>query len=732
MCYALFRGSRQREGREIFNQLVSRGEATPRMYSILLAEYTLMRNPARAFELFQDMRTRHIKPEYRAFCTLATACVMSAETNAPMVLSDVTADMKSWGYTPGMDFFICMLRGYHESGQDSMFDGLLSRLRLLSLQPDNGLRKVLLLNAMRRRDTDRVAVLSRAVKDSADLVPHIVRALCHVGEQARVTEIVDFAGFPATNSLENAKLEAAMYSPTVAGNPEVLINYAENMVKQGFTPSFRLFRDIVRHIWLHSGRDKAIQVYEKFGAMGMPKSIDMLSTAIQLYIGSRKPGRAVPVFMELIEWLSQSDLSTVSIDDKTLRRMMRLVILQSGIRVAHEIFGRLAKLPIKRAQLPYSTLIEFYVNHQQADRSRALISHVVQNNIPLTALAINLYCRYLAQESTVTDLANFLRYLSRTHTLDQIADDVAEKFFSRCAMERSMADFEWVTRALVKIRRPLGMWRRVLNSLGEHDVQTMCRMVQVVGECSEDPNRMMTVLLMSVKESPWRAAVADQALAVLYDQRVRVKKRVCEAAISAIVDTWTDANGRLGSKAPCKFSSRFLIEALERNIYRAISIGISPNLLTSCMLALASSSPPGGYKRCLGLLKTLSSDQQSIQHYVAVARGCARYGSIAGIDEVASTVRALGIQVNTPLINAFMHCYVGLSPPLLASSASVVVDTGYRQQVIEQFYDTCLDKVLSLFGDMQYQGCTPDKFTYTTMLQACANAGKTEYAEKLI
>ncbi|KAJ1931175.1 hypothetical protein FBU59_006806, partial [Linderina macrospora] len=313
----------------------------------------------------------------------------------------------------------------------------------------------------------------------------------------------------------------------------------------------------------------------------------MLSTITQLYINGEKPSRAIPVFTELIDWLSKSDLSRVSIDDKTLRRVMRQLILQRGIKRTHEVFDRLVELPIERAQLPYSTLIEYYVNHQQADKSRALISQVMQNNIPLTTVAVNIYCRYLAQESSLTDLANFLRYLSRTHTLESIADDVAEKFFSRCVMERSMVDFEWVARALVKIRRRSSMWKLVLNSLGERDIDAMCRLVRVVGECSEDPNKMMMVLLMSTKESPWRAAIADQTLTVLRNRRVRVRKRVCEAAISAIADTWKDGYGRSGSAESCRLSSRFLVEALERNIYKAINIGISPNLLTSCMLALA-------------------------------------------------------------------------------------------------------------------------------------------------
>ncbi|KAJ2742201.1 hypothetical protein GGI19_006849, partial [Coemansia pectinata] len=115
---------------------------------MMIREYVLTWNTEMAFALLEDMRRRDIEPTLNCFCVLATACTLDSDAGrSSKRLSDLIACMKSWGCAPDKRFFVATLKGYHWSGQHSMFDGLLQRLRAHGLGSDAMLGKVAMMNA---------------------------------------------------------------------------------------------------------------------------------------------------------------------------------------------------------------------------------------------------------------------------------------------------------------------------------------------------------------------------------------------------------------------------------------------------------------------------------------------------------------------------------------------------------------------------------------------------------
>ncbi|KAI8325298.1 hypothetical protein GQ54DRAFT_295548 [Martensiomyces pterosporus] len=735
MCVALFRSSRQREGRAIFDKLVEAGTATSQMHSILLTEYTIMHNTRAAFALFDDMRRRGIKPEYRAFCTLATACSLSKDvggrykkgSRSSMQLDEIIAGMKSWGYTPDARFFVAVLKGYHRSNQHGMFSGLAARLKAHSLNTDADLDCIMLENAAARKQKEPAATLAKIAIQAPHNMPKVVKALCSAGQSSMVPSIVDLGQYPTNNALANARLELEIYKPETAACPQGLVEYvATDVIQRGFTPSFRLFRDVVTRVWLYGGRDLAIDAYERLSAMGVPTSVGLLSTALRLYINSSTPLKALSVFDELRSRLEAADFGSLCLHARTLDTLMKLLIENRGIEAAQESFDFLLEMPLSRQTLPYGPLIEYYVNHRLAKRSRSIISHVVQYSIPLPARAINVYCRHLAQESTATDFANFLRYLARTNTLDKAADDVFGAFFVVCAAESKAFDFEWAVKALATLRGRGTVWRVVVDLLAEQSTRALTLLVRAALGSKESASKMALELLSSTRLSPWCAVVADSVLLALRDANIAPSRRIYDIAILAITKTWAAHFGPSGQAAKNRVSQSLLAESLERNVYGAMKAGLSPPLVTSTLLILSSSSPTG-YIQCLDLLKAMGDVDHDVRFYGAIAKGCSRYGSVAGIDAVMEAMRKRGIAATTKLFTGIMSCYVNIAPPV-----SSLPEDAEGLEITAQFYTTCLAKVLSLSKELEYQGLPTNQAVYAMLLQACINAKRYDHAENLI
>ncbi|KAJ1965329.1 hypothetical protein GGI12_000854 [Dipsacomyces acuminosporus] len=590
MCIALFKSSRQKEGRAIFDRLVDAGAATSQMYSILLTEYTIMHNTKAAFALFGDMCKLNIKPEYRAFCALATACSMSRDPGNRniMQLDEVIAGMKSWGYTPDTQFFVSILKGYHRSNQHGLFSGLLARLKVHQLDIDIDMYSVMLANAAACKQTDVAISLANIVTEEPHNIPKVVQALCSTRLASKVPGIIELKRLPENNELANARLELEIHSPKSSSDPQRLLDYIDRaMLQRGFTPSFRLFRDVIRHLWLYGGRGLAISVYERLSSAGVPKSIGTLATALQLYAGSNVPHAALGVFDELAEHLEGSDLGSVSLHAPTLDKLMRLLIERRGIDPTQDALDMLLRLPIDKSTLPYGPLIEYYVNHKHTKRSRSIISHVVQYNVPLMPRAINIYCRDLAQESTATDFANFLRYLSRTRSLDKVADDVFGSFFVICAAQNKVFDFEWAARALAAMHGRETVWRLIVDLLAKQSTRSLALLVRSALKTKESAARMALSLLTSTRKSPWCAVVADSVLLALKDVDVSPSRQTYNLAISALTRSWTAHSSLPDPKTKSATPQGLLVESLSRNIYNAIQARIAPSLITRSLLVLS-------------------------------------------------------------------------------------------------------------------------------------------------
>ncbi|KAJ2829015.1 hypothetical protein FBU31_002789, partial [Coemansia sp. 'formosensis'] len=225
MCLALFRASRHKEGQVLFDKLVQTGHARSFMYDMLIREYVHAWNTEMAFTLFGDMRRRDKEPSLNCFCALATACTLDRDSDrSSKRLGDLIACMKSWGCAPDKRFFIAILKGYHISGQHSMFDGLLQRLRAHGLGFDAMLCRVAMENAFERMDPDSALAMARIAVQAPDNIPKVVQVLSQMGLASELSACVDLTQYPDNNLTANARLYVLLSNPEFAANPQALVD----------------------------------------------------------------------------------------------------------------------------------------------------------------------------------------------------------------------------------------------------------------------------------------------------------------------------------------------------------------------------------------------------------------------------------------------------------------------------------------------------------------------------
>ncbi|KAJ2404974.1 hypothetical protein GGF41_007133, partial [Coemansia sp. RSA 2531] len=471
----------------------------------MIREYVLTWNTEMAFALLGDMRRRDIEPTLNCFCLLATACSLDPDGDrGSKRLGDLIACMKSWGCAPDKRFFVAILKGYHWSGQHSMFDGLVQRLRAHGLGSDAMLGKVVMENASERLNPDLAIAMARIALQMPENIPTVVQVLSQMGLASELSACVDLAQYPDNNLTANARLSVLLGCSEIAADPQALADEVTRMIERGFTPSFRLFFRTIRHIRLHSGLQLAIQTYTTLAAAGVPTGIELLFFVLQMHLEANNSVAAIATYEELRERLRDSDFTRLRIYGPTMEKLVLVLIENRGVVEARQALDFLSGLPVNRHYLPYSPLIEYYVNHKMLDESHGLAGYVVQHDISLKPRTINLYCRYLASRSSTTDLANFLRYVQRTQSLRAVSDDIFGAFFALCAVEHKVADLEWIIGVMSSMRGCLEAWSAAIDRLATVDSHLLPFVVHTAINVSQDQGRTAVDLLDGTAKSPFR------------------------------------------------------------------------------------------------------------------------------------------------------------------------------------------------------------------------------------
>ncbi|KAJ2780439.1 hypothetical protein H4R18_003458 [Coemansia javaensis] len=733
MWLALFSAQRHKEGRALFERLAAGGHASPNMYAVLVREYVLIKNKDRAFAIFDDMCSRGVRATVDAANMLAAACALETDPGASgQRLRSVVAWMRSWRISPTRDFFFGLLKGYDQTGQHDMFDGLAARLRTRDIESSGHFGRIVMNNAVRRRDAGRALDMARVVARRPENAPLVVRALCAVDRAEAAAALAGLDAYPENNITANARLQLAMGGAGAALEPEQLVARMEEMLARGFTPEPRVLNSAIQHIWLHGGREKAIQAYERLAGAGAHSNIGVQALMLRLYARSSSPGPALGVLDRLRGLWAAADYAEVSPPFKDIGIVLSLTIAERGIEAARDALDFLATLPTAARNLPVTPVVEYYINHGMADQAQELICRMVQQGVEVDARGANVCCRHLAQSRDAVGLANFMRHLERTRTLRLLADDVFEAFFALCAQQYRLADFEWALGALVRLGRGAPLWQRVIECLAAGNARLLSTMVHALVRPDDGTQRMARLLLHAAQRSRARVPVADMVLAALRRHRARPTAATSDLALAALVAEWRAQRAAgAGAGAGAGAAPAYVASVLDDNLDAAAAAGVQARLLTAALLILASHSRLG-HRRCLAVVRGLPQAQRSAAFYGAIARGCVRFGSIGDINDVLRAMEADRVGPTAPLLSAIMECYTVLGSrgdPLLArpghaGAAAHHPAGGAREE--------CLARVLSVWGEFDRRGLAPTNRACATVLLALAQAGRYAQGEEFV
>ncbi|KAJ2738663.1 hypothetical protein H4R23_000999 [Coemansia sp. Cherry 401B] len=756
MCRAFFAASRHKEGRAIFDKLSATGSAPPLLYYILIREYVQVMNFDQAFAIFDELCDRAVPLDNRALNTLTLACALDRDTRrASERLATVTACMRSWRLHPQTGFFVGLLKGYHRSGQFEMFDALVARLRTGDTHSHLELDKIVMLNAASRGDATLALAMADLVAQDPASIPAVVQTLCKMGRADYAMALVSLDKLPDNNITANIRLELAISDAKVAINPSELPKATLAMIDRGFTPSFRLARNVVSAIWTLGGHGMAIRAYKQLLAAGVPKSTNMMLLGLKLHAHSSEPEAMIGIFDELRKQLAATDFHTLRVPTRAISALVMTLIEKRDVDAAQQAFDFLLTLPIPKTDLPFTPLLRYYINHRMPDRLSTLLSRLVQHDIPLDAAGIDCCCNYFAASVEATDFANFLRYLDRSQTLDRVSDSLFTLFFTTSAAEYRVVDFEWALDALIKLNRPKATWRAIVDQLGKNDPRILSTMVHAAVRLSTDKLEMARMLLLSSIKSEWRAVVADAVLTALHEHKAAASSRIYQLALSAVVATWNRVQRLAASDS--KITKEFLASVLDRNLESAIAAGIGPQVICHALLVISLTAPTG-VSRCLEIMQTMDPRERRVQHYGAAARGCKRFKSIAGINAVREEMLRNSVAPTAKLLNNFMACYATAAPQSMSYMEEVVTrpeqqDAASDSESLEplalsnneadddalfanlsgiRLHQVALERVMSVWNEFARQGLTPTHETYTLMLQALSNARKFTQGERLI
>ncbi|KAJ2159485.1 hypothetical protein GGF46_002981 [Coemansia sp. RSA 552] len=762
MCFALFRSMRHKEGRAIFDRLLETGKANSLMSSVLIMQYAYMRNRDRAMALFDDMCRRRVLVTRKALNLLAMVCAMDQDPVAAHAnIVKLATHMRDWKRPPDSRFFISILHGYNSSQQDDMFDALAARLRARNIPLDISLNKIMMDNAARRNSTALAMELARKVAVLPKHIPHIVGVLCRLGRASSAEDMFPLSQYPENNTTVNIRLELAMHGSDVGSNPKALEERVLDMTAHGFVPSFRLAKRTIELIRLYGGSDMALESYDRLVAAGVPVSIQLLMLILDTCLSSRTPERAIGVYEQLRDiWLA-SDFGMLSMQSKTVRGLALLLIQKQGVDAAQAMFDVISTLPTPRQNLPFTPLIEYYVNHRVLNKAQVLINQIIRDKIGLDAHGINLCCRHIADCGGVTELTNFFRHLHRVHQLEWVADDVFESFFTQCVTDYIVANFEWAVTVLARMRTTEQTWKAIINRLGAGNVRILSRMVQLAIRAANKKTYMAALLLLAARGSPWRTLIADVVLDTLLHDGVAMTKQIHELALMHMIGTWQARRKLIQGQAGEHLSSDYLLRTLDKHITVMASSPVRKSLVTTALLILSSTSATA-YRRCLDILDGIPLETRNVRFYGAIIKGCAYYGAATGVEEVRRRMNKDGVYPNRKILNHIMECYTRIQPPpslnaaakdeavVLEESESESLDLSvpheeneaerrFKEEVrsraaqpIRLFYEEILRMVLTVWDEFSERGISTDHMTYAMLIQAFYKARKYSEGENVI
>ncbi|KAJ1992490.1 hypothetical protein GGI25_000163 [Coemansia spiralis] len=772
MCAALFRSSRQKEAHAIFDGLVTSGKATYSMSVKMIQEYTRMRNPDAAFAQFDYICKLGNKPTYTLLCTLATASTLYGdESQSSERLQEIMSCLKSWNIVPDIKFFTSILSGYDMSNQNIMFDSLAEKLITRFQYSNQILNQVLSRNAVRRKLDDRVQKTAPSILQDLCRFPKVAFSLTGYRQPHKLRELLDISRFPENNFTANMKLMLALDSPNMAASPDMLLRFSLDMVNQGFTPTFKHFYLLLRKLWLCGGHEMAIEAFEEMTAAGVPCSIDILFFMVGMYLRNSTPEHAIKLFEELRHWLKDSNFGGLKPHTKSMRALMQHIVEKKDVAYAQDVIVFLRSLPFDPKTLPYSPLVGYYVSNNMVDKSRSMITYIAQHNIPLEPSVVKLCCNDFADNSSITDFANFLRYLHRTHALKHASDSVFEAFFVRCLHERKPAYLEWIISVLAhRARYSHSVWHVVFARLFESaDRRSILLITRMVIEAAEDKIGFAQTLLAATKGLASTVTIADAVLVVTQELSISDKKAIYTSAFRVLNNIWVKYYKQRYSDSDSPVSQVHLIKVMERHIHQAIGVDIKHVLIRNALVALSTSSTNMYPKDFVEILYNMPSSQIDSRLCEAVILGCSRRGYVSDIDDILKMMWERGLTPTTTMLTSIMTCFIRAPPPRKAppqpaqpetsdveeeelafldilqeqqmynqhqeesvNNEQCPEDTGANIDARLEFRIKCLAKILTLWREFEFRGLMPNRAAYSILLQAYILAQNHKQAEELI
>ncbi|KAJ2857525.1 hypothetical protein J3B02_000938 [Coemansia erecta] len=791
LCLAFFWGLCQKKGQALFDtRFVARNLATPMMFGLLLHEYAMMRNVPAVYSLFATMKRIGIEPNSRAMASLAQACALDTDIErGTRSLADVVAFSRSWGCSLDFNFVAGLLQGYNASYQNEMFDAVASKVDLDAIDLNHvRVYSVIMKNAARRGKRKLVRKIAQKIAiDERQGVLQAVQALGAVGDidMARAVCGAHTRRFAKNNITANMLLELALADAST--DPLELAVYARSMVDDGFTPSLRLFANLIDRLWLRSGVNLALSTFDYLLAAGAPVSIGILLKIVHLRLKSSAPYLALDTFEAACDQLRNINVGRLHLHDKTMHKIMELLMRQKGIFAAFEAFELFQSLSVNQSTLPYGLIIEYCLNHNYYDRAHSLIRQVVQHDIKVSHQVAKACCQYFLLHSTVSDTVNFLRYLQRTRTLGYIEYENADSVLWRCVEAGRMTDFQWIIDASTNYPSLEPAWGRLVDRFAPSNSHALLIMVRLIVLDKENTTKAALALLRSCTQSSYRAVAAEMVLRVMSEEGLKLSYRVVCKAFSYIMEAWVDIkNQSFQSKAPFLTLS-YLSEALYRNMVPALNAGINKWLLVR-ILRVISSMRPDAYEDCLNLLRMYLKQKANASLFGAIASGCARWGSIKGIDAVLEEARNIHSKPTSNLLTSMISAYSLLPIPASAkarmnqavpaeshkslgiSSHNLEEDNmmdeeesqtfvklaqktqdfpeqpykdiiGHQQSAVNkqyeidsaaEFHKVILSKILHIWGDFRYFNLSIPRAAYTLAIRACIRSHEYHRAESFV
>ncbi|KAJ1720398.1 hypothetical protein LPJ53_004970 [Coemansia erecta] len=791
MCLSLLWSTHHKEAQAMFDkQFVAPGRAIPVMFGKIMARYASLANAQAAYALFDTMKRVDAKPNALCLEKLAQSCALDLDTvRGSRRLAEVVSFMRSWGRSPDTRFLIGLMHGYNKSQQDDMFDMVASKVDVHRAKPTQLLKfwLVTMNNAVRRGQFALAQGMAKRISAEAFRgIPRVVHAMCAIGETCLAKKLagIDSRRFPDNNITANIRLELKLADTTARSSQLEL--FVKKMVADGFTPSSGLFGELVKTLHLRGGSELALGAFARLTAIGIPSSVETLLHIMHLRLESSNPSSALSIFDDIRERLGSADLSFLQLHAATGDNLVRTLIEYRGIAGALDAFDFLSSQPVLRSKLPYSTLIEYCLNHRLWDHAHSMVRQIVQRDIALRPEVANQICHYLTLRSTSSDAVNFLRYIQRMGSLGTMSNETLVSAIYCCIETGRMVDLEWVVSALADCGTHVFLWRGLVDCLAPHNTSALLRVVRIVFQTSESKQKTALDFLKSTSGAKYQAVAASMVVQVLREHDQDLTLSVMSRAVSHILETFDTLYKiprHTQSDSDPILTLPYLVNSLSRFIVPAINGGLNSSMLTRALMLLSYGSG-GKHEECLKLLRLIPPEQLDVAFFGAIAQGCARHGLSRGVDAVLGEMRKYHIKPSHKLITTILLGYGRASPPkrhldrlpeeetstlaltsLQDTSTSPIthidkaspgptelpddrtdipdnqssteavavrrIDGHYTDPAAE-FYRAILDRMLHIWGEFEYHNQFRPRAAYSIVVQTCISAGDYARAESML